>query len=593
MPVRLKLLLPIAISVMLFVSSIAFTVQAQPRYGGTLVVAIPSDPPHLVLCGPPTWAYFQVAAHIGNSLIEIDPETLEWKPSLAESWEVTTDGGKMSIKFNLVRNATWHDGEPFTSADVKFTYEKIAPLFNSLIDYMMKNYVESIETPDDYTVIFNFNTTWAPAFYLGYFGGTATCIMPKHLYEGTDIQNNPYNTKPIGTGPFKFKEWKKGEYIILERNENYWKKGLPYLDEIIFKIIPSSTGMTLAFEKGEVDLIWTFGLTMADAVYLQEKIGLGELVGKRVWFFPSAGGSVDALGFNLHEHGPEPLKDVRVRKAIAAAINRSKIAEIVYYNRVEPLETCVSHAPATVMYIPDKKQPDYNPAEAERLLDEAGYPRGEDGIRFSLRLAVDSVSYSWHLKEAELIRDFLSEVGISVTVEGLETAAWHEKVFKNWDFDMAILPYCHGPGPSFLIRYYTSRGIVRASWSNAMGYSNPEYEELVYAAEKEINRTREIELMKQALNILVEDQPAVWICSRTFYAAVNLDFSDEYQPGIWEQFGVGYMRVEKVYWRKAPIQPSETVEVPYIPQWVYAVVAVAVVISVGSIIYALRKGRKS
>jgi len=595
MSVRLKLLGSIAISVMLFVSSIAFTAQAQPRYGGTLVVGLSSEPPHLVLCGPPTWAFYQVANQIGNPLVEFDPETLEWKPCLAESWEVTTDGEKMSIKFNLVRNATWHDGEPFTSADVKFTYEEIAPLFNSFIDSMMRNYVESIETPDDYTVIFNFKTTWAPAFYPGYFGGSAVCIMPKHLYEGTDIQNNPYNTKPIGTGPFKFKEWKKGEYIILERNENYWKKGLPYLDRIIFKIIPSSTAMTLAFEKGDIDYVWTYGLTMADAVYLQERIGLGELPGKRVWFFPSPGGSLDVVGFNLHEHGLEPLKDVRVRKAIAAAINRSKIAEVVYYGRVEALETCVSHAPVTVMYYPDKKQPDYNPAEAERLLDEAGYPRGPDGIRFSLRITVDSVAYPWYLKEAELIRDFLEEVGISVTVEALETAAWHEKVFKNWDFDMTILPFVHGPGPSYLIRYYTSRGIVRASWSNAMGYSNPEYEELVYAAEKEINRTREIELMKQALNILVEDQPAVWTCSRTFVAALNLDFSDEYQPGVWEHgFGTGYLRVEKVYWTKAPIQqPGEKVEVPYVPPWVYAVVAAAVIITVGSIIYALRKGRKS
>ncbi|MEM3730476.1 MAG: ABC transporter substrate-binding protein [Candidatus Bathyarchaeia archaeon] len=578
-------------------ASISPRVYAQPRYGGTLVIGLSSEPTHLVLCGPPTWAFYQVANQIGNSLICFDPETLEWKPDLAESWNVTTEpGGGMSIRFNLVKNATWHDGQPFTSADVKYTYTTISPLYNSFIDSMMKNYVTAIETPDNYTVIFRFNTTWAPAFYPGYFGGSGICIMPKHLYEGTDIQNNPYNTKPVGTGPFKFKEWKKGEYIVLERNENYWKGGLPYLDKIIYKIIPSSSMMSLAFETGEIDFVWVYGLAMSDAVSLQERIGRGELVGKRVWFFPSPGASLDVVGFNLHEEGPAFFKNVKVRKAIAAAIDRSKIAEVVYYGRVEALETCVSHAPATLMYYPDKKQPAYNVTEAERLLDEAGYPRGPDGKRaISFRITVDSVAYPWYLKEAELIRDFLAEVGITVEVVALETAAWHEKVFKNWDFDMSIFPFVHGPGPAYLIRYYTARGIARASWSNAMGYSNPEYEQLVYAAEKEINRTREIELMKQALNILVEDQPAVWTCSRTFAAAVDLDFSDEYQPGVWENgFGTGYMRVEKVYWLKAPppTQPGQTVEVPYVPDWVYVVVAVCVVVTAGSIVYAVRKGKK-
>ncbi len=609
--------------------------EAQPRYGGTLVVGLSSEPPHLVLSGPPTWVFYQVVRQIGNSLVSFDPETLEWRPELAQSWEVTEepDGG-MTITFHLVRNATWHDGKPFTSADVKFTYEQVAPLFNSFVDGMMKNYVKSIETPDDYTVIFRFKTKWAPAFYPGYFGGSGINISPKHIYEGTDIPNNPYNTKPIGTGPFKFKEWKKGEYIILERNENYWKKGLPYLDRIIFKIIKTSTAMMLAFEKGEIDFVWTYGLTMSDAIALQEKIGLGQLPGKRVWFFPSPGGSLDVVGFNLHPEGPAPFKDVRVRKAIAAAIDRKKIAEVVYFNRVEALDTVVSSAPAVARYNPGVNQPPYDPALAERLLDEAGYPRGPDGTRFKIRLMIDSVSYPWYLKEAELIRDFLAEVGISVEIVALDTAAWHERVFKNWDFDMSIFPFVHGPGPIYFIRYYTERGIVRASWSNAMGYNNPAFNEKIFPAEYEIDRAKEETLVREALKILVEDQPAVWTCSRTFVAAVNLDFSDEFEPGAWEHgMGTGYLNLEKIYWVKAPpkpevttmiktelstivqpgttfvttverpvvttvvtVSPSPTVtriEVAIIPEWVYGLIAILVVVAIVSIVLAFRRGRKT
>ncbi len=561
-------------------------------------------------------------------MVSIDPETLEWQPELAESWQVIKerDGG-MTIVFKLVRNATWHDGRKFTSADVKFTYEVVAPVFNSFVAYMVKSYVKSIETPDDYTVIFRFNTTWAPAFYPGYFGGSGINISPKHLYENTDIANNPYNTQPIGTGPFKFKEWKKGEYIILERNENYWKKGLPYLDRIIFRIIRTSPALTLAFEKGDVDFIWTYGLTISDAVGLQEKIGLGRLPGKRVWFFPSPGGSLDVVGFNLHPEGPAPLKDVRVRKAIAAAIDRHKIAEVVYFNRVEALDTVVSSAPAVAQYNPGVNQPAYNPALAERLLDEAGYRRGPDGTRFKLRLMIDSVSYPFYLKEAELIRDFLAQVGIVVEIVALDTAAWHERVFRNWDFDMSIFPFVHGPGPTFFIRYYTEKGIVRASWSNAMGYNNPEFNKLIFAAEYEIDRQKEVELVRKALKILVEDQPAVWTCSRTFVAAVNLDFSDELAPGAWENgMGTGYLNLEKIYWVKAPVrtevitvertmiqtiiqggttvmttvvksevvtvtQPTQVVT-QVVPEWAIAAVVVAVVVAVAAVSFAVSRTRK-
>jgi len=604
--------------------------KPTPRYGGTLVVGLSSEPPHLVLSGPPTWAFYQVVRQIGNSLVSFDPETLEWKPELAQSWEIIkeSDGG-MTIKFYLVKNATWHDGKPFTSADVKFTYEKVAPLFNSFVDSMMKNYIKSIETPDDYTVVFRFKATWAPAFYPGYFGGSGINISPKHLYEGTDILNNPYNTKPIGTGPFKFKEWKKGEYIILERNEKYWKKGLPYLDRIVFKLIRTSPAMMLAIEKGEIDFLWTYGLALSDAVALQEKIGLGQLPGKRVWFFPSPGGSLDVVGFNVHPEGPAPLKDVRVRKAIAAAIDRKKICEVVYFNRVEALDTAVSSAPAVARYNPGVTQPSYDPALAEKMLDEAGYPRGQDGTRFKLRLVIDSVSYPFYLKEAELIRDFLANVGIAVEIVALDTATWHEKVFRNWDFDVSIFPFVHGPGPVYFIRYYTEKGIVRASWSNAMGYNNPEFNEKIFAAEFEIDREKEAQIVRDALKILVNDQPAVWTCSRTFVAATNLEFSDELDPGAWEHgMGTAYLNLEKIYWVKAPptpevttivrtelttlVQPGTTivttVERPLIttavmtvptqivaevvPAWVYASVIIAVIVVATSVTYTLRKARR-
>ena len=535
----------------------------QPRYGGVLVVGIPSEPPNLVLTGAPTWVYYQVVTPICNSLIDFDPNTLEWVPDLAESWNITvTPDGKMLVIFHLIKNAMWHDGYPFTSADVKYSYEVIGPKFNSFIAGMWK-YLEGIETPDNYTVIFKFNTTWGLILYPGYFGGAGTCISPKHLYEGTDIVNNPYNLKPVGTGPFKFAEWVKGQYIKLVRNDHYWKKGLPYLDAIIFKIIPSSSAMALALQKGEIDFVWNYGLTMSDAVALEKMIKEGKLPNLKVWFFPSPGGSIDFLGFNLHPDGPAPLKDVRVRKAIAMAINRTAIAELVYYGKVEPLSKIVPNVPATAMFMPTAKQPDYNPDEANKLLDEAGYKRGPDGIRFRLRLTIDATSYPWYVQEAQLIRDFLKQVGIDVQIITLDTAAWHQTVFRNWDFDMSIFPFVEGPGPAYFIQYFTKRGIVRASWSNAMGFDDPRADEYLFAAEKEINKTKQIELVKKALDIITEDQPGVWLVSRTFIAALNTAFSDELQPGVWENgWGTAYMRPEKIFLKTLPVTTPITTTTP-------------------------------
>ena len=583
--------------------AITQTSYAQPRYGGTLVVGLSSEPPSLTPLGPSTWVFHQAVCLVCNSLVAFDPETLEWIPELAESWEINIVGQKMSVKFNLVRNATWHDGEPFTSADVKFSYEEPGPVINSFLKRLKDVYLESIETPDEHTVIFNLNSTWVGVYFPQAFGGPGTGIMPKHLYENTDYLTNPYNVAPIGTGPFKFKEWKKGEYIIYERNENYWKEGLPYLDRIIFRIIPDATAMATAFEKGEIDYIWSYGLTFNDAIRLQEAIGRGELIGKRVWFFASPGASVDILGLNQNPEGPVQLKDARVRRAIVAAIDRQVLAELAYFGRANAMDNVLSTAPVNAPYFdPTIKEQSYDPDLAETLLDEAGFQRGTDGVRFSLTITIDPIAYPAQLKMAELIRDFLGDVGIEVSIITLETAAWHETVFKNWDFDMSILPYVQGPGHTFFIQYFTERGMIHGSWSNCHGYNNPEVNDLLYEAEYEINMTRHVELVRSALRIMEADQAAGWLIERNFIGALNIEFSDEYQPGVWEHaWGTAYLRPEGIYWIKGEVstptpQPTATpqppVEFEVVPSWVYAVVAaavIAIILAVAAVVYTLRR----
>ena len=214
--------------------------QERPRYGGTFIVGSGGDPVTLNLATDFSTIDTLAASSIYNMLVKSDAD-LNPQPDLAESWKVSNDG--LTYTFQLVKNATWHDGKPFTSADVKFTFAEVLKKYHPRGSVVL-NSVESIETPDPHTVVFKLKQPFDP---LMKFIGNEAFIIPKHLYENTDILKNPYNLKPIGTGPFVFKEWKKGSHIALERNPSYFKKGKPYLDKIIIKVVPDASSRMIAF----------------------------------------------------------------------------------------------------------------------------------------------------------------------------------------------------------------------------------------------------------------------------------------------------------------------------------------------------------
>jgi peptide/nickel transport system substrate-binding protein len=547
-----KVVLAIAIIAIIVAPMMTQPVAGQARLGGTLVWGIASDPnlPGLLGAGAGTFVYQEVAHQLFNTLVAYSSSTLQWVPELAQSWQVTPDGLKLT--FNLVKNATWHDGVPFTSADVKYSLEKVNPVYNGFAADFIK-FVSSIEAPDNYTLIINMKQPWPAMFspVVG-LGGVGWSIMPKHLYEGKDVGTNEYNNKPVGTGPWKFKEWVKGDHITFVKNPTYFKKGLPYLDQLIFKIIPSAPARALAFEKGDVDFLWGLGgLSYGDGDRLAKDVSAGKLPGKNVWFFPSQSGSSDILYLNQQPNGPKFFKDVRVRKAIAYAVDLKKMNELVYFGAGSVLTNAVSPAPATSWYMPDAKQPTYDPSMANSLLDEAGYKKGSDGTRFKFRITIDSVSYPQYVSEAQVLKDFLNAVGIQLDIITLDTAAWHDAVFRRWDYDTFIFPMSTGPDPHLIVRYYTGRGIEPVSWSNAAGYNNSKVNDLFYASEVEPDRAKRTELVKQAVTILVQDQAEYWMLARPYVNAVNLDFSDKYQPKAWEDAGgVCYYRLEGVYWTK-------------------------------------------
>ncbi|MGZ5899509.1 MAG: ABC transporter substrate-binding protein, partial [Reyranella sp.] len=215
----------------------------KPRRGGTLIVNLEPEPSSFLFNSNTAGI---LAAQVVEGLVEYD-DAFKPVPSLAESWEQAPDG--KTITFHLRRDVAWHDGKPFTAADVQYTVLEVIKKVNPRAGTAYRA-VEAVDTPDPHTAVFRLSEP-SPVIWAVLSSAEAP-ILPRHLYEGTPPLSNPWNGKLVGTGPFVFKEWVRGDYVLLERNPNYWRKDRPYLDRIRFRTIPDPGAREAALETGEV-----------------------------------------------------------------------------------------------------------------------------------------------------------------------------------------------------------------------------------------------------------------------------------------------------------------------------------------------------
>ncbi len=486
------------------------TAAATAKRGGTVVVGVTSDPgqlnPGLTTAG----GTHAVADNMFNGLLQFN-DKLEPQPSLAETWTVSTDG--KTYTFNLAKGVTWHDGKPFTSADVKFTFEQILLQFHSRTKAGLENVLDGIDTPNENTVVFRFKQPYAPL--LRRLDVVEAAILPKHLYDGTDIQKNAANTAPIGTGPYKFKEYIKGDHITLVRNENYFKKGLPLLDTVIFKIIPNSTAAAQALEKGEVDYIT--GVNGPDIARLQAN---KDVVLVKAPAGPGGSFCIDTLIFNMRK---PPFDKLEARQAFAYGINRQQILEQVQFNQgriaTGPIASTMSWA-----YNPNVMKYAFDQVKAAELLDKAGLAKGADGKR----LKVVFVHATGFAKTAEVVRDNMAQLGVEVELATLEVNAANERMFTKNDFDIGIGSYCNGPDPEIgVTRAYVSSNIkVGVPFSNGAAYSNKQVDDLFIQAASTIDTAQRAKLYAQIQEILVKDVPYWWTIETELFRAQRKEVHD-------------------------------------------------------------------
>ena len=481
--------------------------QDAPVRGGTVVVAIVSDPGHLNPAITTSGATHAASELLYNGLLGRD-ERGDPIPELAESWQV--EQGGTVYRFRLRDGVKWHDGTPFTSSDVKFTFEEVLLKFHARTRASMGALLAGVEAPDDRTVIFRFKQPYAPLLYQ--LDATEAPIVARHVYQGTDPQTNPANSNPTGTGPFKFVSYTKGTEIRLARNPAYFRTGLPYLDGLVMRIIPDLSVQVLALENGEVDFLWEL------LGPLQSRIkGDARFQTTRTGYHPGGSNCIMTMSFNLER---PILKELRVRQAVAQALDRQTfLAQILFGDgkvATAPISSEVPWAHAAGLNMP---KPDR--AEAEKLLDGVGWKkegdgprtaRGVSGIADGTRLSIDFLHFPTFTKYGELVRQQLGAVGIGVVLKTLEPAVFAPTVFKDRNFDSNVISYCNGPDPEIGVRrMYHSSQIGPAPFTNAAAYRNPRVDALFDEASRSVERDRRSRLYRQIQELVVQDLPYFWL----------------------------------------------------------------------------------
>ncbi len=481
----------VAVLAVLLVSSPALPAN-DPLYGGSVVVAISSDPGGLNPAITTQGGVHQICGSIFSGLLAHDFQ-LNPVPDLAERWDVSPDG--RTYTFYLATKAVFHDGVPVTSEDVRFTFEQLLLKYHSRTRTSIGDNLRHIDTPDPHTVVFIFEKPYAA--FLKLVDVTNAPVMPKHLYEGTDPLTNPHNTNPIGSGPFKLQEWLKGDHLTLVRNDSYFKTGKPYLDRLVYKVMPTAALATIAFERGEVDYL--LGASPLDIARLKNMPGVVVTDKGREGF-----AGVETFIPNITR---APLSDLRVRRAIAHAIDKQFLVDKLLFGQGIAATGPVSHMLAWA-YNPNVEKYEHNVGLANQLLDEAGQRRGTDGTRFHLKF-VHAASYA---KVAEALRDQLREVGIAVDLQQMEFGAAIDAVYIKKDFDLGFASFENGPDPDIGVkRTVVSSNIGPIPFSNGAGYRNPRVDELFALAASELDKEKRAAYYFEAQDILVKDLPYFWL----------------------------------------------------------------------------------
>jgi peptide/nickel transport system substrate-binding protein len=478
-------------------SKVALSVKRGPgipAYGDALVVGSIGEPSTLIPLLASDNASHEVAGLIYNGLVRYD-KNLNLEGELAESWDVSPDG--LTITFHLRKGVKWHDGHPFTSHDVLYTYRvTIDPKTPTAYGDAFKQ-VKHAEAPDSYTFRVTYARPFAPALE-----SWGMAILPAHLLEGKDITRSEFARHPVGTGPYRFKEWVAGQKLVLESNHDYYE-GRPYIERYIYRIIPDNSTMYMELKAGALDMM---GLS---PVQFQRQTNNPAFLARYNKFrYPAS--AFTYLGYNLRH----PLfSDKRVRQALSSAINKDEIVHGVLLGMGQ-----VAHGPykpGTWAYNPHINDFDFNPGRAKQLLAEAGWKNKnsagilvKDGKPFSFTILTNQGN-DQRLKTALIIQQRLKKVGIEVKIRVIEWASFLSQFIDKGNFEAVILGWTIGQDPDLFDVWHSSK--TGPKELNFIGFKNAEADQLLVEGRGTFDREKRRHCYWRFQDILAEEQPYTFL----------------------------------------------------------------------------------
>ncbi|MCW5735936.1 MAG: ABC transporter substrate-binding protein [Enhydrobacter sp.] len=481
---------------MIGVSALALTggaVRAQtPKKGGTLTFLMTSEPNTLVALTTTATTSLTVSAKTTEGLLEYDYD-INPKPALATEWSISPDG--KTYTFKLRPNVKFHDGKPFTSADVAHSIQLLKTVHPRGRNTFAN--VTEVKTPDPLTAIIELSK---PAPYLiKALTAAESPMIPKHLYESGSPMGNPNGNAPVGTGPYLFKEWVRGSHVIFERNPNYWDPDLPRIDRMVCKFVTDPGARSVAFENGSGDIGYRTPVALADVARLKK---VPHLV------FSTDGTSysynVQCIQFNLDS---EYFKHLAVRRAIAHAIDRAALLKTVAYGYGTVCYVPIA-AGLKEFHDPTPSPYKYDLKRAEQLLDEAGFKRGSDKIRFKVPMDYNPIGDDGR-KTCEFVRASLSRIGIAVEVRAQDLSAFAKRIYTDRDFDFTYNGHSNLFDPTVGVqRIYWSKNFKKGvPFSNGSHYVNPKVDELLEGAAVENDPVKRRAMFMEFQKIYAEDVP--------------------------------------------------------------------------------------
>ncbi len=472
-----------------------------------------------------------ISGKIFNGLTKYD-KNLNIVGDLAENWKISQDGKE--IIFFLKKGVKWHDGEELTAEDVIFTYKAVTDKRNPTPYSSNYGPVKEVKALGRYTVKVVYEKPFAPALESWGMG-----ILPRHLLEGKEIFNSSLNRNPIGTGPFKFKEWITGQRLILERNQFYFE-GAPFFEKFITRIIPDPSTMFLELKFGGIDFM---GLSPAQYKYYGQKSDFKRYF--NVYRYPSFGYTY--LGYNLRD----PLfSEKKVRQAIAHAVNKKEIIEGVLLGYGSPING--PFPPSSWAFNPQVKDFEFDPEKAKKILSEVGWVRGSDGVlvkkgrKFSFTLLLNQGNES-RLKTAQILKEQLKRVGIEVNIRVLEWQSFLELVNKR-QFQAVLLGWSLSRDPDLYDIFHSSKTLPGEF--NFVSYRNPEVDRLIEKARETLNREERKKLYWKIHSLIAEDQPYCFLYVPDVIIAVNKRIKG-IEPaviGIWHNYIHWYVPKNRMEW---------------------------------------------